>query len=55
MPTLGASLAASLAAWFLDDLIASFANVPVRVVVNLLVSVWVFYAVRRYLIELRGR
>jgi hypothetical protein len=54
MPTLGASLAASFAAWLLDDLIAPFANLPIRVVVNLAVSVWVFYAVRRRLRELRG-
>ena len=54
MPTIGASLAASIAAWLLDDLIAPFSNLPVRVLVNVAVSVWVFYVTRRWLRELRG-
>jgi hypothetical protein len=55
MPTIGASIAASLVAWTIDDLLAPVANLPIRLLVNLVVSVFVFYAVRRYLIELRGR
>jgi hypothetical protein len=55
MPTLGASIVASLVAWVLDDLISPFANMPVRVLANLAVTVWVFYRVRRFLVELRGQ
>lgn len=54
MPTIGASVAASVVAWLLDDLIAPFTNLPVRVLINVAVSVWVFYLVRRRLRELRG-
>ena len=54
MPTIGASLAASIVAWALDALIAPIANLWVRVLLNVAVSVWVFYVTRRWLRELRG-
>ena len=54
MPTLGASVVASAATWLLDDLVSPYANIPVRLLVNLVVSVWVFYATRSWLRELRG-
>jgi hypothetical protein len=45
---------ASVAGWILDDLISPYANLPVRLLVNLVVSVWVFYATRSWLRDLRG-
>jgi membrane protein implicated in regulation of membrane protease activity len=54
MPTIGAAIAASIAAWLVDELISSFAGTPVRVLVNLVLSVLVFVFVKRWLRELRG-
>ncbi len=47
-------MAASVVAWLLDDLLSSWAGLPLRVTVNLVVSVLVFLYVRRWLTELRG-
>jgi len=55
MPTLGASMAASLAAWVLEDLLSRYTNLPVRAFLSLVVFVCVFYRVRRFLVELRGQ
>lgn len=54
MPTLGASLAASLAAWLVDALVSPVANTPIRILANLAVSVWVFVLAKRWLRDLRG-
>src|SRR5579863_9878348 len=54
MPTIGASVAASLVTWVIDDAISGFANLTVRIIVSLVVSVLVYYRTRRYLLDLRG-
>ena len=54
MPTIGASIAATLASWLVDALISSFAGIYVRALVGLAVSIWVFYVARKWLLDLRG-
>lgn len=55
MPTIGASIAASLAAWVLDDLISPYTSLFFRIMINLVVSIGVFYWARGALLDLRGR
>lgn len=55
MPTIGASIAASLLTWMLDDVISPYTNLFFRIMINLVVSIVVFYWARRALVDLRGR
>jgi uridine phosphorylase len=55
MPFLGATLFATVCAWLVDAVIASFASTAVRVMVGFVVSTVSFYWGLQYLRELRGR
>ena len=55
MPTLGAMLVASVVGWLVDDLVGSYLNLPLRVLLNLVLSICVFYFARGVLLDLRGR
>jgi len=55
VPTIGASLAASLAGWAVDGLIQPLLGTGVALVLSLTLSTVVFFVARRWLIDLRGR
>lgn len=55
MPTLAAGLAASLAGWVLDDLFQPYLGMGVALVLSLVGSTSVFFYVRRWLVDLRGK
>jgi hypothetical protein len=55
VPTIGASIAASVVTWVLDDLISPHVSLFFRIMINLVVSILVFYRARRALVDLRGR
>jgi hypothetical protein len=54
MPFVGATVAATLAGWFVDSLLESWASIFVRVMVGFVVSTVTFYWARLKLKELRG-
>jgi hypothetical protein len=55
VPTIGASVAASLAGWLVDGLIQPVFDTGVALILSLVVSTVVFFLARRWLIDLRGR
>lgn len=55
LPTLAAGLAASLAGWVLDDLFQPYLGMGVALVLSLVGSTSVFFYVRRWLVDLRGK
>ena len=55
MPSLAAAGVASLAGWILDELFEPYLGMGVTLVLSFVVSTLVFFYVRRWLIELRGR
>ncbi len=46
---------ASLAGWVLDDVLQPFLGTGVTMVLTLVASTLVYFYVRRWLVELRGR
>ena len=54
MPTLGAIVVASLVSYMVGDVIASFASLPVQLIVGTAVFYAVYPPVRRWLLELRN-
>jgi len=54
VPTIGASLFATLAGFLVDALLESWASIYVRIMVGLIVSIVTFYWARLKLLELRG-
>lgn len=55
LPSLAAGAVASLAGWILDDLFQPYLGVGVTLVLSLVASTWIFFYVRRWLVELRGK
>lgn len=54
MPTIGASLFATLAGFVVDALLESWASIYLRIMVGLVVSIVAFYWSRLKLLQLRG-
>lgn len=54
MPTLTAILAASVAGWFVEDLVRAVAGPVASIVVSLIVSAVAFFFAKRILTDLRG-
>jgi hypothetical protein len=55
VPSLAAAAAASLAGWILDDLFQPYLGTGVTLVFSLVVSTLIFFYVRRWLVDLRGK
>jgi hypothetical protein len=55
LPSLAATVAASLAGWILDELFEQYLGMGVTLVLSFVVSTLTFFYVRRWLVELRGR
>jgi hypothetical protein len=55
LPSLVAAAMASLAGWALDDLLQPYLGMGPTLVVTLVASTLVFFYVRRWLLDLRGR
>lgn len=55
MPSIGAGLAAMLAGWIVDGLLQPYLGAGATLVLSFAVSTVVFFAARRWLLELRGR
>jgi hypothetical protein len=55
VPSLVAGLVASLAGWVIDDLFQPHLGTGATLILSLLCSTVVFFAGRKWLIELRGR
>jgi len=54
VPTIGASVFASIAGWIVDSILEPWAPLFARIMIGLVVSTLVFYRVRYKLRELRG-
>ncbi len=55
MPSLIATAVASLAGWILDDMLQPYLGMGVTVMLTAVASTLVFFYVRRWLVDLRGR
>ena len=55
MPSLAAGGVASLAGWILDELFQPYLGMGVTLVLSLVASTLIFFYVRRWLVELRGK
>ncbi len=55
MPSLAAAAVASLGGWVLDDLFQPYLGTAPTVVLTLVASTLVFFYVRRWLVDLRGK
>ena len=55
MPSLVAAAVASLGGWVLDDLIQPYLGMGMTLVLTLVASTLVFFYVRRWLVDLRGK
>ncbi len=55
MPTLAAGLVASIAGWVIDGVFRSYLGTGVTLVISLAGSTVVFFVVRNWLVDLRGR
>lgn len=55
MPTLGASMAALLAGWMIDDLLQPFLGLGATLLLSFVGSTVVFFIARKWLLDLRGR
>ncbi len=55
MPSLVAAAVASLAGWVLQDLLQPYLGLGLTLVLTLVASTLVFFYVRRWLVDLRGR
>jgi hypothetical protein len=53
MPSLYASLVASIVGWIFDDFVGSALVLPLRLLAGLIVSAVAFYYARRFLTELK--
>jgi hypothetical protein len=54
MPSIGASVAATLAGWLMDELLQPFLGTGPTLVISFAVSTVVFFLALRWLKELRG-
>lgn len=55
MPSLAAAGLASLAGWILDEVFQPYLGMSATLMLSFVVSTLVFFYVRRWLVELRGR
>jgi len=55
VPSLAAGAVASLAGWILDDLFQPYLGLGATLVFSLVASTLIFFYVRRWLVELRGK
>jgi len=55
VPSLVAGLVASLAGWLIDDLVQPVFGVGLTLTLSLACSILIFFMVRKWLIDLRGR
>lgn len=55
MPSLAAGVVASLAGWMIDDLVQPYLGAGTTLVLSFASSTVLFFVVRRWLVELRGR
>jgi hypothetical protein len=55
VPSLAAAVVASLAGWFLDDLLQPYLGTGMTLVLTLVASTLIFFYVRRWLVDLRGK
>ena len=55
MPTLVAAAVASLAGWVLDDLLQPYLGMGLTLASTLVASTLIFFYVRRWLVDLRGK
>jgi TM2 domain-containing membrane protein YozV len=55
MPSIGAGLAALLAGWMVDGLLQPYLGTGVTFLLSFALSTVIFFAARRWLLELRGR
>ena len=55
MPSVVAAAVASLAGWVLDDLLRPYLGMGVTLVLTLVASTLMFFYVRRWLVDLRGK
>lgn len=55
VPSLAAGIVASLAGWMVDDLVEPYLGMGFAFILSFVLSTVVFYAARKWLIELRGR
>ena len=55
LPSLAAGAVASFAGWILDDVFQPYLGMGVRLVLSLVASTLIFFYVRRWLVELRGK
>jgi len=54
VPTIGASLAATLAGWVIDGLVQPLLGTGMALVLSFALSTVVFFVARNWLIDLRG-
>lgn len=55
MPTLGASVAAFLAGWMIDEVFQPFLGLGVTLMLSFAGSTIVFFMARKWLLDLRGQ
>jgi hypothetical protein len=55
VPSLTAAIVASLAGWIVDDIVEPYFGMSFAFILSFVLSTVVFYAARKWLIELRGR
>jgi hypothetical protein len=55
VPTLVAGLVASVVGWAMDDLLQPFLGTSVTLILSFIGSTILFFALRKWLIDLRGR
>ena len=55
VPSIGAGLVASILGWWIDDLLQPYLGTGITLVVSFLCSTAVFFLVRGWLLDLRGR
>jgi hypothetical protein len=55
VPSLAAGAVASLAGWVLDDLLQPYLGMGLTLVLTLVASTLIFFYLRRWLVDLRGK
>jgi hypothetical protein len=55
LPSLAAGVVASLGGWMMDELLQPYLGLGFTLLLSLVGSTLIFYYVRRWLVELRGR
>ena len=55
MPYVGAAFAASILGWWIDDILQPYLGTGITLAVSFVCSTVVFFLVRNWLLDLRGR